>query len=392
MERKADIENHIIGLAVFTSILSFSPNSEISGVCNTLLYIFWGLAIGYKLIKSSLKINIVTKYMLFVFILFWVLCKLFCYLGFYPTSGAGIAKSLGYCSVFYTVGYNFTWQSKNAIRTVLVYIFIGYFIFMITALPLVNVSENTIIWSKNQLGQMLGSAIIFETFILPKQTDKKYLKVLLYLCSMITLVVLMQIHSRTPLIGIAVITIVNFIQKKNKSDKDYAIAILVILILCLVINYLGGIEFLRELFDWDSDSNISSAEGLNDVTSGRLDGYAISLKDFLRSPIFGLGAYAYMDNFVICTLRTGGIFLAIFILPFVYGKLYTRFKSADKILKSNVQININIFTIMFIVKCFSLYFFVISLMEGYPPVGPGTSVFLLWLMFGIAENMTSSDD
>lgn len=26
-------------------------------------------------------------------------------------------------------------------------------------------------------------------------------------------------------------------------------------------------------------------------------------------------------------------------------------------------------------------------MEGYPPLGPGTSVFILWMMYGILDNL-----
>lgn len=154
---------------------------------------------------------------------------------------------------------------------------------------------------------------------------------------------------------------------------------------------MGGTEFLRDLFDIDSESEMTSAEGLNSMTSGRLDGYKLAIKDFIRSPVIGIGAYAYIDNFIICTLRTGGILSAIFILPFVYGKLFNEFKKVNVIIDQKSDYDDRVVNIMFLLKCFIIYFFVISLMEGYPPLGPGTSVFLLWILFGIADNMKEKE-
>ena len=391
MHGKTDIEKHIIGIAVFTSILSFSPNHSISRICNILLYLFWIADIGLKSTTSRLRINMTPKYMLFVFALFTVMCRLFCFLGFYPTPGAGIAKYLGYCAIFYIVGYNFNWTKDNALYVLLLYLFLAYFVLTLTSMAMVKQLDGNLFFSKNQLGQMLGSAVIFETFILPKQQKKRYMKLLLYICSVVSLIVLMDIHSRTPLIALVVVTIVTFILKKNKTNKDYWLALGVIVLLVILIMCLGGIDFLKELFEVDSDTNINSAEGINDVTSGRIDGYSGALNDFINSPVFGLGAYAYIDNFIICTLRTGGIFLASFILPFIYGKLYVSFRNANNFLKKyNDDERINV--IMFIIRTFSIYFFVISLMEGYPPVGPGTSVFLLWLMMGMAERIVLNDN
>ena len=386
MHGKTDIEKHIIGIAVFTSILSFSPNHSISRICNILLYLFWIADIGLKSTTSRLRINMTPKYMLFVFALFTVMCRLFCFLGFYPTPGAGIAKYLGYCAIFYIVGYNFSWKNYKALNTVLVFSFIGYFILMLTTFTMLNEIEDSVLWSKNQLGQMLGSAVIFEVFILPRVVKSKYMKLAMYACSIPTLIALMDIHSRTPIIALTVITIVNFVMKKKKTSNDYWLAVGVIVLVGLLVFALGGVEFLKELFEIDSDTNISSTEGLNDMTSGRLDGYAIAFKDFAKSPILGIGAYAYMDNFVVCTLRTGGIVLAVFILPFVYGKLFLSFKNSNIYLNSKLKDD-NVYTVMYILRCFSLFFFVISLMEGYPPLGPSTSVFMLWLFMGMAESI-----
>lgn len=382
-----EIEKYLLGFAIFTSILSFSSNSSISGICGVLMYLFWGATLIYKFFLYKLQINTIIKYMIFVYVLFYVLSKMFYFLGFYPSSGSGVTSNLLLCAIFYLIGYNCSCKKDGFIEFLLYMAFGAYFILTCTSMIMINDLEDSVIWNKNQLGQMLGSAIIYEALILPRKTNKKFIIGILYLSGIISLIVLMRLHSRTPLIAIAVVCIINFIQKKNKKEKDYLIAALVIVMLCLVIKYLGGIEFLKDLFEVDDTTNISSEEGLNDITSGRISKYRIALNDFFSSPVIGVGAYAYIDNFVLCTLRTGGIFLAIFILPYVYGMLFTRFKRSNNYLRNNTNKMDNVNTIMFIVKCFSVYFFVISLMEGYPPLGPGTSTFLLWLFIGMGDSV-----
>lgn len=389
---KKDIEKYLLGFAILTSILSFSPDSSISGICGKLMYLLWGFALLHQFVKSRMHINQTVKYMVFTYVLFFILCYLFYFMGFYPSSGSGNAGNLGFCAVFYLIGYNYSWKDDNAINFLMYSAMIAYLIITFNALIMINqLDENAIIWNKNQLGQMLGSAIIFEVLILPPLLKNLFLKSLLYISGILSLIGLMRLHSRTPIIAVTVIAIVLFFTKKNKTKKDYWIAVSVILIVCLIIVYMGGTEFLRDLFDIDSESEMTSAEGLNSMTSGRLDGYKLAIKDFIRSPVIGIGAYAYIDNFIICTLRTGGILSAIFILPFVYGKLFNEFKKVNVIIDQKSDYDDRVVNIMFLLKCFIIYFFVISLMEGYPPLGPGTPVFLLWILFGIADNMKEKE-
>ena len=383
---KIEIDRYLVAFAVLTSILSFSSNTSISGICGTLMLLFWAGAIGLMFFQKKIEFNNTMKYMIFTYVFFFFFFKLMYHLGFYPSGGSGQAKFLIYCMMFYIVGYNYPWKKENALNTILTFRFIGYFILMLTTFTMLNEIEDSVLWSKNQLGQMLGSAVIFDVFILPRVVKSKYMKFAMYACSIPTLIALMDIHSRTPVIALTVVTIVNFVLKKNKTNNDYWLAFGVLVLVGFLIYCLGGIEFLKELFEIDSDTNLNSAEGLNDMTSGRVNLYAIALKDFASSPVIGVGAYAYIDNFIICALRTGGIVLVVFILPFVYGKLFISFRNSNIYLNSKLKDH-NVYLVMYILRCFSLFFFVVSLMEGYPPLGPGTSVFMLWFFMGMAESI-----
>lgn len=195
---------------------------------------------------------------------------------------------------------------------------------MITSLSIITNSQY-LLAEKNQLGQMLGVGIILGTLVLPKITNKTIMKIIYYLIGGLLIITLMTLHSRTPLIALVVVSLVTFFTKKNRTQKDYIIAILIVNGISLIIAHLGGVDFLTELFELNEESNIGSVEGINDLTSGRIDGYFRSFKDIVTSPIIGLGTYAYIDNFVICSLRTGGLLLTIFVVPFVYQKMYLEY-------------------------------------------------------------------
>lgn len=385
---KIELEKYLVSFAIFTSILSFSPNTSISGICGKLMYVFWGVTLILKFFQSRMQLNQTVKYMFFTYALFFVLCYFFYFMGFYPSSGSGNAGNLGFCAIFYLIGYNYSWKEDVSINLILIMCTFAYLIITYTSFIMSIEIHNSVLWSKNQLGQMLGSALIFEVIIIPRKLKNRIIKIFLYFSGAISLIALMNIRSRTPIIASLIVFITMFIAKKNKTRKDYGIAFLVIIAISLLILYMGGTDFLIELFDLESDSEMNASESLNNMTSGRLDWYKLALQDFLSSPIIGIGAYAYIDSFFICTLRTGGILMAIFVLPFVYGKLYKEFKNSNKIINSKEDFDNNVIDVMYIVRCFTIYFFVISLMEGYPPLGPGTSVFLLWIFYGISDNIT----
>lgn len=384
---KIELEKYLVSFAIFTSILSFSPNTSISGICGRLMYLFWGVTLILKFFQSRMQLNQTVKYMFFTYALFFVLCYFFYFMDFYPSPGSGGAGNLGFCAIFYLIGYNYSWKEDISINLILFMCIFAYLIITYTSFTMSNETQNSVIWNKNQLGQMLGSALIFEVLIIPRKIKNTLIKIFLYFSGLISLIALMNIRSRTPIIALLIVFVTMFISKKNKTRKDYGIAFLVIIAISLLILYMGGTDFLIELFDLESDSEMNTSESLNNMTSGRLDWYKLALQDFLSSPIIGIGAYAYIDSFFICTLRTGGILMAIFVLPFVYGKLFKEFKKSGEIINAKEDFDNNVIDVMYIVRCFTIYFFVISLMEGYPPLGPGTSVFLLWIFYGISDNI-----
>lgn len=386
-QRLFKIELLIIDIAIIASILSFSSFEVIAEFCHDTRYVFWLLALFVIYIQSRIKLNFTIKYMAFVAILFILLSQVFHLLGVYNSSSTGLAGYMGFCVLFYTVGYNFKWFSTNDIKKLFIACFVGYVVLMITTIPEVAIYKDAIYLfaQKNQLGQMLGSGLIIIAFFLAKVYKSLIIKVILYMCSGISLIMLMHLHSRTPLIALVVIAIVNFISKKGKNQRDYFIALSIVLGVVLMIAYLGGIEFIKELFEWDENTNLNTVEGINDVTSGRIDGYIEALSDIIKSPLIGTGFNAYIDNFVLCCLRSGGLLFALFAVPFIYSKMFRMFSATRHITEKDKPDSL-IVNLKHLARNYTLYFFVVSIMEGFPPIGPGASIFLLWLIYGLTDN------
>lgn len=372
------IESIIMQIAIVLTILSFSPNEFVAGICGLVMYLFWGAVVFFKFLNKRICIDLYAKIMAVIYVIWFLCTKLFYNLGLYPSGGMGVAGYLLYCGIFYIIGLNFENDEKN-VKSILYAFFAGVVLLTFTLLPHLNeISESVYAFdAKNQMGQMLGAGVVFGFFILFRYTKNIVMKIAILIFSSISLMSLLIVASRTPVTAIAVIAIVSFVSKKEKASNDYVFAIAIIIAVAVTISYLGGIDYVMELFEL---SDTSSGIDINDMTSGRFTLYGQALREFLQSPVIGIGAAYYVDNFIINMLRCGGLLLAILMLPISYGKLFTVYKKANAIVKNSESEVLARSVISMI-----LFYFVVSLMEGYPPMGPNTSVFFLWILIGTVE-------
>lgn len=393
MISKISFENRITELAVIFSIVSFTPNNSISKMCTVIMYLLWMAVAVFKLLNKTLKIDRTVKAMIAAYIIWFACTKIFYLLKFYPSSGLGVASFLPYCIIFYVIGLNYPMSENNSLKKLVFVFFIGQMLLTMTLLPNIQflISEYHRFGAKNQMGQMLGLGIILELFILPSYFKSVVLKVIYYFCGLTSFVILLILHSRTPLIAVIIVGILYFLQIKNKTAKHYIVTAAIIFMVYFVIQKLGGKEYIMILLDTPSRSNNFD---LNSITSGRIDYYREAIDDFIGSPIWGIGAFAYVDNFIFNILRCGGLLLAAIIIPLSYGKLLASYRMSVKALKNidnndkNTEKPRLVFTL---VRSMTVFYFVISLMEGYPPMGPNTSVFFMWIVLGLSYNIWNSN-
>lgn len=395
MMSKISFENRITELAVIFSIVSFTPNNSISKMCTIIMYLLWMAVAVFKLLNKTIKVDRTVKAMIAAYIIWFVCTKVFYLLNFYPSSGLGVASYLRYCIIFYVIGLNYQISENDSVKKLVFSFFIGQLILMLTLIPNIRslIEAYQLFGAKNQMGQMLGIGIILELFILPDYFKSVILKAVYYVCGLVSFVVLLILHSRTPLIALIVVGTLYFLQIKDKTVKHYMTAAVVILMIGFVINKLGGIAYIMTLFNIP---NRSENFDLNNLTSGRLEFYKEAINDFIESPIWGIGAFAYVDNFIFNILRCGGLLLAVIIIPLSYGKLFSGYRMSVRVLDSFDSIYIdkkpeNIHLAFTLLKSMIVFYFVISLMEGYPPLGPGTSVFFMWIVLGLSYNIWNND-
>ncbi len=370
------IENVLMQIAIVLTILSFSPEPFIADICGLIMFAFWGAVVLFKILNRHLYLDNYVKYLSITYVVWYLCTKLFYNIGIYLSGGMGVAGYLLYCGIFYIVGMNFKGTEKN-VKSIINAFFVGEALLMLTLFPYLSaISEARYEFlAKNQMGQMLGTGVVFGFFILFQYHENIILKITILVFSSLSLMSLMIVGSRTPLIAIIVIAIVSFVSKKQRTASDYAFAFAIIIAVAITVSYLGGIDYVLELFEI---SGSSTELDLNDMTSGRFDLYKQALNEFAQQPLTGWGAWAYVDNFIINILRCGGLLLLTIMMPISYGKMFNTYNIANKKVVDNGVLTT-------VAKDLIIFYFVVSLMEGYPPMGPGTSVFFLWIIIGIVS-------
>lgn len=377
------IEQRLLELAIVFTVLSFSPNDTVQKIFNILMLALWGLSFFFMLKQRYIRVGTYARIMIGFYIFWYIVTNVLFWAGKYQSTGLGVVSFLPYCIVFSIIGNNM-WQKEGSnVKNLCYAVVIGEIGLLLTLAPMMSVltTQYYLFGAKNQMGQILGLGILVEFYVISYYTRNFVTKCLLYLLGAVSFVMLAVLRSRTPIISVAVVFLFDFLMKKNKTRKDYLSIGVIVLIVTVTIYLLGGVEFLKSMYTNDLNS---SERNFNTLTSGRGELYIQALQEFLQSPYFGLGAYAYVDNFVINAMRCGGLALLLTLVPIAYGILYNNIKQSTRFL-SNKDSDHKTEILFITLRCFSIYFFSISLMEGYPPFGPKTSVFMLWLLSGMAE-------
>lgn len=380
----------ILYLGVICGVLSFSPFGG-SGIFKIGMYLCFGVYLVLMLIRKDMKIQVngFARYMVCAYVIWTAITALFNLTGIYPHSSIGVVALLQYCLFFYCVGYNIFYDQDSKIGLYVILSFvIGTLIFTAMTIGQIRSISRTIytFGGKNQTGQVLGIGIILLMFVLPEYCVRSWQKIACNFLAALMLMALLQLRSRTPLVGVGATFLIWFVRRKEKQMRDYLNLVAIVIVATGVILYFGGIEFLTEIFFGKLESSVSceKSAALDIVLSGRIGIWKEALTDFMNNPITGVGAWAYIDNHFLNILRTGGLLLAALIFPISYGKMYTVYR---RIKQNRDDVNDSKLVLVNTLSLLIPFLFLISLMEGHPPLGPGASMFLYWLLVGIYDQI-----
>ena len=225
--------------------------------------------------------------------------------------------------------------------------------------------------SKNSFGQITGAASVFcfGIFIFGKR--KGYSALLLAVGSFMTLTMLFC-QCRTSIIGVVVALVILLLLRR----KFVLLAFLFALFAFLIASVPELQNILSHFMQTDKYSDANS------LSSGRLDIWTTALERTAASPAIGLGSY-YCDNFYICLyanwgLIGGGLFLILWLARIVFNIRLAKTKNC-----TGTQSTQHFLANMLL--ALTGFYFVESLLEGNPPLGPGACSFMFWILSGYLD-------
>lgn len=229
-------------------------------------------------------------------------------------------------------------------------------------------AETYLFEQKNSASQIWCAAIFVAVFLIEYRS--KIEKYVAYAGCFYLFVMTAVCQCRTSILGVAAAVVAYTISRsKNKIPL-----ILVLMSLAIAAWF---IPFTREFFEQAFLLNKYEGADLDTFSSGRLGAYETAFSYIWESPIIGVGHY-YVDCSYISILVETGL-VGFFLIEFVWvNKMLGcyRFNSESK-----AKIFLFFITTFYVVE---------SLLEGYPPFGPGVSAFMFWFVTAIIINKNNN--
>ena len=366
-----------LALGVLITQLSICNWGTLSHYCSILLYTIWGIW-SIKIISlKNFKFN-GTAFMMIAMLFFtFIQNKLFFMLGYYRTGGLGVARNFIACIFFYVLGVNVK-KSRHTVPLLFASYLTGV-VLLLFIRWISGVMMNDV--DKNAIGAVSGGGLFSIYFFFKYGRLNKSQKIILYLIGFIIIITLFLMHTRTPLAA-SFIALSGVLALRHKIRKSLIVITISCIILIVLYPYLLKNEILYNYLQGVQSSNELT---LNSMSSNRLDRWYFAWEEIKEYPWIGLGGWAYVDCFPLYILRQGGIISGVIIGGCIYGKfLLMTLDARDKWMsfqKSTTDTHLQEICVIFI-----LYYSAISIFEGYVPMGPGVSIFFLWLVLGLYDD------
>lgn len=218
---------------------------------------------------------------------------------------------------------------------------------------------------KNSAAQIWCSSIIIIMFVIkPKIKSERFLW---YGIAIYLLMISALSQCRTALLGIGFAGFIYVI----KYTKHRFIVISIILLACL---FMWNNQITRQFINQTFLLEKYAGADINTMSSYRIDYWQQALEAFSKSPLLGVGEW-YVDCSYISVLAEGGIIGFVLIESIWLKRIVIILKSKSTKMRFLVAL-----------VCFYL---VESLLEGFPPFGPGVSSFMFWFL---SESITCNEN
>lgn len=365
----------LIQLCTIVSI--FSQIETVSSVFRPLMYAAWIITLGYYVVGNIRQIvfpKIASLYT-FSFVLFIVLCILASLIGqnhldgnylrimtipllvtivggFFGCNASHeeiqkVLKTYLLCALLYAIWVNITYFASysNWLKQTM-YAFV----------------------QKNSAAQIWAVGTLIALLLLDYKN--KIEKAFGYIAALYLVIICGISQCRTALLALTVV-LCGYILLKSKHRFRW------ICILAAVCVALWNIPVTRKFIDQALFLTKYAGADLNTFSSGRLDRWEGALTTFASYPVFGSGKY-YVDCSYICVLAEAGIIGFILIETIWVARAIRNFKNKNGCAKE-------------FLFCATIFYVVESLLEGYPPFGPGVSSFMFWFLSAIYADSNTNN-
>ena len=359
--RYANYDVKLLQLCILTSI--FSQIEAISNLMRPIMYIAWIVTAVFFIARNRGRIVIhkCTKIFLGCYSLLVVGCILMALFGSRHLEG-------NYIHIMYiplivsVIGENFAPFAQDSdyekiLRTYL-YGAMAYALWVnITYFSSYNdwLKQNMYTFlQKNSAAQIWATGILIALFLLKYRT--KWQKVLGYACAGYLLLLCGISQCRTAVLALAIV-LVCYILLKSKYKVRWSFLTLIIVL------FLWNNSVTRRFIDQALLLTKYAGADINTFSSGRLDGWDRALAAFAKNPFLGCGRY-YVDCSYISVLAEIGILGFVLVESVWITRAVSNF---------TVRSGLNLDAFL---MCLTMFYFIESALEGYPPFGPGVSSFM----------------
>lgn len=211
---------------------------------------------------------------------------------------------------------------------------------------------------KNSAAQIWCSAVLCIVYMIRPRGLRE--KLLWYGLAAFMLLVVGFSQCRTALLALAIVLAAH-VMLYSKHKLRWLIGVGVTAALLLAIPFTR--RFISQMLLLEKYAGAD----LNTLSSGRIGKYIRALEYFVQSPFIGTGRY-YVDCSYLMVLTEGGI-LGFLLIESIWG--------------CRAAINLKSWRTQWrLPAMLTVFYFGESLLEGFPPFGPGVSAFFFWLMSG----------
>lgn len=372
IEFQRNKRNILPGILYTTIIVTVLSQIDTLPLVRPLMYGCWIVLVGFLVASThgfipKTKFSAVFLATFFIFILYCLICSLF-----KPVYLSNHYLRIMVIPLLVTVVGSFLYKIISTdeiyklcrIYTITSLIFAIYIHITYFASYQSWLSNNEYVFAqKNSAAQIWCAGVLIIYFIiLPKSKNKA-----LWIIASIYLLFISAISQcRTALLAMIVVLIYNVLVNTRKKILWIGIVVCVFLIL---YRYPTTRTFFDHVFlvDKYNDAN------LNTMSSGRLDLWKVALRVFENNVLIGSGSY-YVDLSYLLILAESGI-IGFLLIENIWIRR----------IGGNFIHSITSFSKRHFLDSLTIFYIVESILEGYPPFGPGSSSFLFWLLASYAD-------